>query len=340
MRAFAVRSFGEAPAVHDLPIPAADGGILIRVRYAGVNPIDYKLVERLTTTSAFPFVVGVDFAGVVQRVPMGEPDLGAGDRVFGMARTHGAYAEYTAIAPGVQAEALARIPDGVTDEQAAALPIAAITALGSVDMLDVSARPSAATSTELAASAPTRSTTPQPGISSKRFPYLTPRASTRSSTWSTTRTPSAATPRFSSPAAASSRRFMRQTKVGLPSATSRRTTFRRPPIPCHRRKGSAMLRACSRTGRSRRGSAPRSSSTAQASYSTNFATLGSEAKRSSASRSEEVRRVCAKLAHPAHRPNTVMAETQYQTAPLQGTVRRPRAARRRRAEYPHDSRTQ
>jgi hypothetical protein len=52
MRAFAIRSFGEAPAIHDLPIPAADGGFLIHVRYAGVNPIDYKLVDRLTTTSA------------------------------------------------------------------------------------------------------------------------------------------------------------------------------------------------------------------------------------------------------------------------------------------------
>jgi NADPH:quinone reductase-like Zn-dependent oxidoreductase len=140
MRAFAVRSFGEAPAIHDLPIPAADGGFLIHVRYAGVNPIDYKLVEQLTANLAFPFVVGVDFAGVVQRVPSGEPDLRPGDRFFGMARTHGTYAEYTAIAPGVQAEALAHIPDGVTDEQAAALPNEAITALGSVDMLCVSAQ--------------------------------------------------------------------------------------------------------------------------------------------------------------------------------------------------------
>jgi hypothetical protein len=57
MRAFAVRSFGEAPAIHDLPIPAVDGAFLIRVRYAGVNPIDYKLLERLTATSTYPFVV-------------------------------------------------------------------------------------------------------------------------------------------------------------------------------------------------------------------------------------------------------------------------------------------
>jgi NADPH2:quinone reductase len=139
MRAFAVQSFGEAPAIHDLPIPAEDGAFLVRVRYAGANPIDYKLLERLTATSTYPFVMGIDFAGVVERVPAGERDLHAGDRVFGMARTHGAYAEYTAVGLGVKAEALARIPDGVTDEQASALPVAAIAALGSLELLGVTA---------------------------------------------------------------------------------------------------------------------------------------------------------------------------------------------------------
>ena len=137
MRAFAVRSFGEVPAIHDLPIPAADGAFLIRVKYAGVNPIDYKLVERLTATATYPFILGTDFAGVVERVPAGERDLRAGDRIFGMARTHGSYAEYTAVAPGVKTEPLARIPDGVSDEQAAGLPVAAITALGSLELLRV-----------------------------------------------------------------------------------------------------------------------------------------------------------------------------------------------------------
>jgi NADPH2:quinone reductase len=135
MRAFAVRAFGEAPAIIDLPIPAADGAYLIRVTYAGVNPIDYKLVERLTAASTFPFVLGADFAGVVERVPAGKSDFQIGERIFGMARTHGAYAQYTSVAPGVKAEPLARIPDGVTDEQAAALPIPAITALGSLELL-------------------------------------------------------------------------------------------------------------------------------------------------------------------------------------------------------------
>ena len=139
MRAFAAGDFGEAPAVQNLPIPGAHGSFLIRVKFAGVNPIDYKLLDKLTATSKYPFVMGIDFAGVVERIPTGEPDLHSGDRIFGMARTHGAYAEYTAVAPGVKTEPLARIPDGVTDEQAAALPIPGITALGSLNLLGVAA---------------------------------------------------------------------------------------------------------------------------------------------------------------------------------------------------------
>jgi NADPH:quinone reductase len=83
MRAFAVQSFGKAPAIQDLPIPAADGAFLIRVKCAGVNPIDYKLVEQLTATSPYPFVMGIDFAGVVERVPSGGRDFHIGDRIFG-----------------------------------------------------------------------------------------------------------------------------------------------------------------------------------------------------------------------------------------------------------------
>lgn len=139
MRAFAVSSFGEAPAIHELPIPAGDGEFLIGVRCAGVNPLDSLLIDRLTATSPYPFVLGLDFAGVLERVPTGERDLHAGDRVFGIARTHGSYAEYTAIPPGVKTEPLARIPDGVGYEQAAALPIPGITALSSIELMGVAA---------------------------------------------------------------------------------------------------------------------------------------------------------------------------------------------------------
>src|SRR6204780_935523 len=128
MRAFAVRGFGESAAVQDLPTPTADAGLLISVRFAGVNPLDSNLLGRLTAASPYPFVVGIDFAGVAERVPAGDHGLRAGDRVFGMARTHGSYTEYTAVVPAATMEPVARIPDGVTDEQAAAPPIPAVTA--------------------------------------------------------------------------------------------------------------------------------------------------------------------------------------------------------------------
>ena len=135
MRAVAVRRFGESALMTDLPAPGAEDSVLIRVSYAGVNPVDWQLVEQLTPNSPFPFVVGVDVAGLVEHVPAQETRLHVGDRVFGMARTHGSYAEYTAVPTGGRTEPLARIPDSVPDDQAAALPVAAIAALGSLELL-------------------------------------------------------------------------------------------------------------------------------------------------------------------------------------------------------------
>ena len=129
MRAYAVERFSAVHEIFGPPRPAAADGYVVRVTYAGVNPLDYKLVDGLTLQSSYPFVVGVDFAGVVESVPSGERDLRAGDRVFGIARTDGSYAEYTAVPSHGKAEALARIPDTVADDQAAALPMAGITAL-------------------------------------------------------------------------------------------------------------------------------------------------------------------------------------------------------------------
>jgi NADPH:quinone reductase-like Zn-dependent oxidoreductase len=109
--------------------------VLIRVRFAGVNPLDNNLLGRLTAVSSYPFVVGIDFAGVAERVPAGDHGLRDGDRVFGMARTRGSCAGYTAVAAAARMEPVARIPDG----QAAALPIPATTALRTVDLLEVTA---------------------------------------------------------------------------------------------------------------------------------------------------------------------------------------------------------
>jgi NADPH:quinone reductase-like Zn-dependent oxidoreductase len=107
------------------------------VTYAGVNPADYKRVDNLTRESAYPFILGFDFAGVLESTPPAERELRPGDRVFGMSWTHGTYAEHTVVQSQGKGDALARIPETVPDDQAAALPVAGITALGAVDFSEV-----------------------------------------------------------------------------------------------------------------------------------------------------------------------------------------------------------
>jgi NADPH:quinone reductase len=137
MRALAILRFGDPPSVQEMSVPSVDDAALIRVTFAGVNPIDCKLIDQLNAESQFPFVVGLDFAGIVERVSPYRRDLNAGDRVFGIARAHGSYTEYTAVSSNLQGDALARILPGVPDDEAAALPIPGLTALSSIDWLDV-----------------------------------------------------------------------------------------------------------------------------------------------------------------------------------------------------------
>jgi NADPH2:quinone reductase len=139
MRALALLRFGDRPSVQEVAIPSMDDAALIRVTFAGVNPIDYILIDQLSAASKFPFVVGLDFAGIMERASPYRPDLSVGDRVFGIARAHGSYAEYTVVSPNLEGEALARIPPGVSDDQAASLPIPGVTALRSIEWLDVQA---------------------------------------------------------------------------------------------------------------------------------------------------------------------------------------------------------
>ena len=119
----------------DLPEPEAAAEVVVRVHVAGVNPVDWKTIERLTEDDRFPKVLGQDFAGVATHVE-GSPAIARHTHVFGIARTFGGFAEMTRIGPAPQAEPIARIPDGVSFEQAAALPTAGLTALAAVDVLE------------------------------------------------------------------------------------------------------------------------------------------------------------------------------------------------------------
>jgi NADPH:quinone reductase-like Zn-dependent oxidoreductase len=101
--------------------------VLVRTTAAGVNPVDWKVRARGGLIGEPPFTVGWDVAGVVAEVGFGVTRFSVGDRVFGMPRfphEAAAYAEYVT-SPSRQ---LARIPDGLDDVGAGALPLAGLTA--------------------------------------------------------------------------------------------------------------------------------------------------------------------------------------------------------------------
>ena len=135
MRAAAIDGYGgsERLAVRELPDPQppAPGQVLVRVRAASVNPIDWKLRKgslRLVMPVRFPFVPGHDLAGEVAAVGPEVTRFEPGDLVFGAVdprRDGGACAELAL----VRESALAAKPGHLSFEEAAALPLAGLTAL-------------------------------------------------------------------------------------------------------------------------------------------------------------------------------------------------------------------
>ena len=104
--------------------------MLVRVAAVGINPVDWKIRKSGGNPNAVgepPLILGWDIAGVVEEGGGSLTRFAVGDRVFGMPwfpRLARAYAEYVT-SPSRQ---LARTPDGLTDEQAAGLPLAGLTA--------------------------------------------------------------------------------------------------------------------------------------------------------------------------------------------------------------------
>jgi NADPH:quinone reductase-like Zn-dependent oxidoreductase len=135
MKAITYDTYGSPDVVElreiDRP-PVSDDGVLIRVRAASVNPVDWHMLlgtpylVRLDAGLRRPKnnVLGTDFAGTVEAVGKDVKKFQSGDEVFGAKR--GALAEYACVS---EERAVARKPSNVTFEEAAAVPVAAITAL-------------------------------------------------------------------------------------------------------------------------------------------------------------------------------------------------------------------
>ncbi len=128
MFAMGFTEYGGTEVLRTLDVPEPEPGpgeVRVRVKAVGVNPIDWKLRSGAMAgfrPVQFPYVPGIELAGVVDRVGEGVPDLRAGDEVLGPAVA--AYAEL-AIA---RAEQVLAKPEQVPWELAAALPVASETA--------------------------------------------------------------------------------------------------------------------------------------------------------------------------------------------------------------------
>jgi len=143
MRAAAIEEFGgpERIKVMDLPKPVlGPDHILIRTAAAGMNPVDWKVREGRQMSRYphhFPLILGWDVAGVVEEVGDAVTSFQPGDRVAAYARKScvewGTYAEWVTVAE----EAAAIAPTSVDLVHAAALPLAALTALQTVDALGI-----------------------------------------------------------------------------------------------------------------------------------------------------------------------------------------------------------
>ena len=138
MKAIVYRRFG-SPDVLELAeverLAAGEGQVLVRIRAVGLNPYDWHFMrgEPLLFRPMMgvgvrkprrPTVLGSDIAGVVEAVGEGVTRFRPGDEVYGT-KGPGACAEYVVIPE----RALALKPVGVTFEEAAAVPMAGLTAL-------------------------------------------------------------------------------------------------------------------------------------------------------------------------------------------------------------------
>jgi NADPH:quinone reductase-like Zn-dependent oxidoreductase len=136
MNAISFSQFGGPDVLQfvDVPEPhAGDGAVRVRIRTAGVNPIDWKirrgLMEPVFPTQ-LPSIPGIEIAGIVDEVGAGVTDLAVGDEVLGWVEG-GGYAEYAV------SRRVVRKPAGISWAVAAAFAVSGEAAWRVLDQLGV-----------------------------------------------------------------------------------------------------------------------------------------------------------------------------------------------------------
>lgn len=128
---------GREVEVRDIPVPEPlDREVLVRIRTAGVNPLDNMIIRgdvKLIVPYRFPLVMGNEFVGIVEKAGAGVSRFHSGDRVYGRMplKKIGAFAEYAA----VDEAALAHVPEYLSDDEAACVPLTALTALQALELM-------------------------------------------------------------------------------------------------------------------------------------------------------------------------------------------------------------
>jgi NADPH:quinone reductase-like Zn-dependent oxidoreductase len=130
VKALAIRRYKAPMEIMELPRPVpGPGDLLVRVRAAGINPIDYKIRDgavKVLLPFSFPLILGTDLAGDVEAIGPGVTRFMVGDAVYSRLDNDriGAFAEYAL----VRESAAARKPARLDYAQAASLPLVGLTA--------------------------------------------------------------------------------------------------------------------------------------------------------------------------------------------------------------------
>ena len=123
--------------IRDIPVPEiSEKEVQVKIRTAGVNPLDNMIIRgevKLIVPYSFPLVMGNEFVGIVENTGTAVKDFTVGDRVYGRMplKKIGAFAEYTAI----DSSAIAKVPEYLSDEEAACVPLTALTALQAFELM-------------------------------------------------------------------------------------------------------------------------------------------------------------------------------------------------------------
>lgn len=132
MHAMRIHDYGKVDVLKyeevDVPEPAADQ-VLVKINYSSINPMDWKVREGLTKNwiqLSMPAILGIDFAGTVEKMGSKVSRFKKGDKVFGRAdiTKGGSYAEYAA----VNEDSMGLVPKSISLKEAAGLPVVAGTA--------------------------------------------------------------------------------------------------------------------------------------------------------------------------------------------------------------------